>query len=1484
MNLRSVLSKEGLYNEDNERDNCGVGFICNINGDKKNKIVSDGLMILKNLRHRGAVGSDDTTGDGAGVMIQIPYEYFNSQINKLSGKKNYGVGMIFFPNDPFARVLYEGIIEKHIKDCNLSILCWRDVPTNDYALGELAKATKPFIRQIFIDRGVLEEKLFDRKLYLIRKRIQNDIYRFNDTFSKKFYICSLSSKTIVYKGQILGHLISEYYQDLADDRVVSSFCIVHERYSTNTFPSWKLSQPFRFISHNGEFNTIKSNKNWMKAREGILKSDIFGKNFDSLKPFIEENVSDSGAFDNTFELLINNNHSMEYALSLMLPNAYEKDDSISESAKLYHEYNSRIMEPWDGPSTIVFSDGNKIGAAVDRNGLRPARYIVTKEDEVIFSSEVGVLNTNQDNIVRKDIVSAGEIFLIDINNKRIIFDKDIKDKLYKSYDFKKWVEDNRYILSEEASKSNYKYNIETSRTKLRQRLFNYTKEEILNSINYMSETSSEIIGSMGLDIPLSVLSNKNQVFFNYFKQKFAQVTNPPLDSIREKNVMCLDQYIGKHGEKIDKIEITSNIKYFKASGIVIRNREIDYLKKLNNPDLKVAVIPIIFQIDSVNGIREGLDTLKKRIADLVFSDVNIVILSDLKVDKYNAPIPSLLALITVHKYLLKIKQRTKIDIIIESGEVRDVMHFALLSGYGAKLVNPYLAFDTIRDSSNSFKEFEEKKENYIEGINNGLLKIMSKIGISTLQSYCGSEMFEIIGLDKELKDMYFTKTNSSIESVSIELIEKGVLKNHRKAFVENKELSDGGIFEYKKYGESHLINSKLSVALKNAIINNSYSDYLKVSNKINNHKEAKKIRDILDFKVENEQEFSPKKRDKIVSNVESIESIIKRFVASAISYGSISKKAHADIAKAMNLMGARSNCGEGGESSFRIKSKDLRESTNSKIKQIASGRFGVDIDYLSSASELQIKIAQGAKPGEGGHLPKHKVTKDIAKVRNSLENTDLISPPPHHDIYSIEDLAQLIYDLKSANEKAKISVKLVSQLGIGTVASGVVKAHANIITISGHDGGTGAASLNSMRYAGMPWEIGLSDVQQTLLLNNLRSRVKLRVDGKMMNGKDVVIATLLGADEFGFASAILISLGCVNCRKCHLGKCQVGIATQDKNLIKNYKGKPKYIIDYFKFVAKEVQDILISIGVNSLDDIVGRTDLLKTIEKYNYKNIDLSKILYRPILPQKIGTKFYGYRNLNLMNTIDSKIFKSRFSDLENKIPFEINRKINNTDRSVGTYLSGKLAQLSQNRMDNEKETNINKIFKLNFKGYAGQSFGAFLHENIELSLYGDANDYVGKGLSGGRIIIYSDNISNNVVAGNTVLFGATRGELYINGTVGHRFAVRNSGAVAVIEGAKNHAFEYMTKGEVLVLGELGNNIGAGMSGGIIYLVNEDKNLINKLNSQYVKIRKSTNKENEKVSLMLKNHYKYTKSAKAKTILDNFNEYLSIINIIEVKS
>ena len=1471
-------SKQGLYDPELEKDSCGVGFVASIKGEKSHGIIKKGLEVLVNLTHRGAVGADPKTGDGAGILMQIPHEFFKITCDNLGieipDEGKYGVGMVFLPKEPAQRLQCEGIIERVIEEEGQKVLGWRNVPTDDRKIGETAKGTEPIIKQFFVGSQCKDQMEFERKLYIIRRTSENEVKKLVERNSEYFYICSLSSRTIVYKGLLLADQIKDFYVDLDDINIKSAIALVHQRYSTNTFPTWDLAQPFRFLGHNGEINTIRGNRNWMNAREGILQSNAFGKDLKKLFPVINLKGSDSASLDNMLELLTLDGRGLAQSMMMLIPEAWESNDEMEDYKKAFYEYHGSMIEPWDGPAAVAFSDGVQVGATLDRNGLRPARYVITKDGLAVLASEAGVLHFNQEDIVEKGRLQPGKMFLIDTKQGRIIDDSELKKDICTRRPYRKIINKYKSTLSD-IKIAPLKNEMSSKEIFEKQQAFGYTLEDLKLILGSMAKDGKEPVGSMGNDTPLAVLSDRPQLLFSYFKQLFAQVTNPPIDPIREKLVMSLSNYIGSQGNILYDDEDDNH--FIEVKSPILTDIDMAKIKSLCSENFRTATIPVTFKYDTgIEGFKEALSMICKRASQRVKEGYNILVLSDMGVSDYEASIPILLAVSAVHHHLIKEKTRTKVSIIAETGEARETTHFALLIGYGATAVNPYMAFKSIEkmveDKDLKGISKEDALKNYIKASEGGLLKIISKMGISTIGSYHGAQIFEAIGLNSEFIDKYFEGTPSRIEGIGIDTVAKEVLMRHERAYgrIRNQisALDVGGQYSWRKEGEYHLFNPdtifRLQVAARTGNYN-MYKEYAKLVNDQSRH--LCTLRGLFKLKYENEIP---------IEEVEPACEIVKRFCTGAMSFGALSKEAHETIAIAMNRLGARSNTGEGGEDPERYIPDQNGDSRRSAIKQVASARFGVTTEYLVNSDEIQIKMAQGAKPGEGGQLPGKKVDENIARVRHSIPGIDLISPPPHHDIYSIEDLAQLIYDLKNVNPSADISVKLTSEVGVGTVAAGVAKGHADKILISGYDGGTGAVPLSSMKHAGVPWELGLSETQQVLVLNNLRSRVRLQTDGQLKTGRDVVIAALLGAEEFGFATAPLVTLGCTLLRHCQKNTCAMGIATQDPELRKRFRGKPEYIINFFTFVAQEVREYMAKLGFRTMNEMIGRVDKIEAKDASSHwkaKGLDFSSILYKPDMPKRIKPYCTIAQNHGLEKSMDYKLIELAKPALEDGKKVRGTFEIKNVNRSVGIMLSGQIAKKygSSGLPDD--------TIVYNFKGSAGQSFGAFGMKGLTMILDGEANDYVCKGLSGAKVAIKTPKEckfkqDENVIAGNTILYGATSGKLFVNGVVGERFAVRNSGAYAVAEGVGDHCCEYMTGGVVVVLGKTGRNFAAGMSGGTAFVLDEDNVFESKCNKKNVEVEDLS--EEDDVNLLhdlIEEHYKYTQSKKAKKILDNFEEY-----------
>jgi len=1474
-----AYQKQGVYLPEYEHDNCGAGFICSLNGEKTNKIIHDALKILIKLEHRGAVSADGKTGDGAGILIDIPHQFFKKVCDfKLPDPKDYAIGMVFLPQSINQYKFCTKVLESEINNQDLTVLGWRDVPVNPAHLGEIARKNEPKIKQIFVGKNDthLSDQQFNAKIFAARKITEHKIIKSKLKESKQFYIPSFSSTTIIYKGLLIPEDIGNYYQDLSDPDVVTRLALVHQRFSTNTSPSWDLAQPFRFMCHNGEINTLRGNVSRMKAREELMQSEDFGKDIKKLFPVILEGKSDSASMDMAVELLLMTGRSLPEVMMMMVPEAWEKDNTMPDDKKAFYEYNSCIMEPWDGPASIPFTDGNFIGALLDRNGLRPSRFTITKGGYVIMSSEIGVLDIKPENVVRHGRLEPGKMFLVNMNEGRIIEDEEVKNEVTKKHPYRKWLNTNLLHLAEVPYTGN-KCPIEITPYKTRQRMFGYTMEDIDTVITPMCKTGKEAIGSMGTDTPLAILSDKPQLLYNYFKQLFAQVTNPPLDGIREEIITDISLAVGEDRNIFETKE--ENCKKLKIQNPVISNDDLDKIKNIDHPDFKTCIIPMLYYIKrGLNALEKELDNIVLKASKAVDKGYNVIVLSDRGANKTNGPIPALLACSYLHHSLNQKQKRSKFSIIIESAEPREPHHFATLFGYGASGINPYMVNEIIREKvrNGSITGIDSEKavENYNKAIGKGVLKIMNKIGISTLHSYRASQIFEILGLHTKFSKKYFPNTPSRIEGVGLYTIEREISKQHKNAFfnttIENNlKLNIGGDYRWRRNGEKHMFNPTTVSKLQQAVRSNNTRSYKQYSKMINEQSEnLMTLRGLFEFR----------NLDPIpIEEVEPWTDIVKRFKTGAMSYGSISKEAHENLAIAMNRIGGKSNSGEGGEDQNRFR-RDLNgDSRSSAIKQVASGRFGVTSNYLTNAKEIQIKMAQGAKPGEGGQLPGEKVFPWIAEVRNSTPYVGLISPPPHHDIYSIEDLSQLIYDLKNANREARINVKLVSEIGVGTIAAGVAKAKADVILISGFDGGTGASPLTSLKHAGLPWELGIAEAQQTLVLNNLRSRIVLECDGQLKTGRDVAIACLLGAEEFGFATAPLVASGCIMMRKCHLNTCPVGIATQDPELRKNFKGTPEHVINFMYFVAEELRHIMAELGFRTIKEMIGQSQKInarQAIEQYKAQGIDVSPILHQPVDYHNKSISNTETQHHDLDHVLDFQIIRDAHPAIYRKEKMQLNYPIANTDRSVGAIISNEISKIyGANGLP--KNT-----LQINFTGSAGQSFGAFATSGLTLNIDGNTNDYLGKGLSGAKIIIRKPEKANfradeNIIIGNVCFYGATKGEAYINGVAGERFCVRNSGVTAVVEGVGDHGCEYMTGGKVVVIGKTGRNFAAGMSGGIAYVFDPIGNFKNGLcNMEMVELEKLPTNDVTELFSLIQNHYHYTESEKAFEILENWEENL----------
>ena len=1469
---RGLPQPQGLYDPAQERDSCGIGFVANIKGQKSHDIIVKGIQVLINLTHRGACGCDPETGDGAGVLIQIPHKFFARECAKrgftLPAAGEYGVGMTFLPVERHDRLQCEGILERIVTEEGLTVLGWRDTPINGAAIGREARNSQPYIQQIFVSRGKgMNDDQLERKLYLVRKRAENEVAKSDLPEKSFFYMPSFSCRTIVYKGLLLAPQIANFYPELSDPDVISALCLVHQRFSTNTFPTWQLAHPYRFIAHNGEINTLRGNVNWMHARQSVLESPLFGADIKKLFPIIQPGGSDSASFDNALELLVMAGRGISHAMAMLIPEAWSGNPDMNPQKRAFYEYHASLMEPWDGPAAIAFTDGRSIGATLDRNGLRPARYLVTNDDLIIMASEAGVLPVKPEDVKLKGRLQPGKMLLVDTVGGRIISDKELKANLYGRNPYQLWIKENQ-VQIHELPEPPREYGTERDTLLQRQRAFGYTDEDLKMILGPMAAKGEEPIGSMGADTPLACLSDKPQPLFNYFKQLFAQVTNPPIDPIREEMVMSLISYIGT--ERNILAETPQHCHTLRLPHPILTNRDLERLRRVSQGSFLATTLPMLFAVEEgERGLERALGQLCRRASLAIQSGYTLLILSDRGLDRDYAPIPSLLALAAVHNHLVREETRTQVALIIESGEPREVMHFALLIGYGASAVNPYLALETLQAGQlqDTGVQPEKAVTHFIKAINKGLLKTFSKMGISTLQSYRGAQVFEAIGLSKHLVEGYFTGTVSRIEGVDLDVLAREAILKHQHAFQPRNEsdtdLAIGGTYQYRERGEYHLFNPQTIAKLQHAVRQNSFATFQEYTELIDGqNRQLTTLRGMLEIKKADEP--IP------LEEVEPVASIVKRFATGAMSFGSISKEAHETLALAMNRIGGKSNTGEGGEDEERF-----ADGRRSAIKQVASGRFGVTVNYLVNADELQIKMAQGAKPGEGGQLPGHKVDETIARVRHSIPGVGLISPPPHHDIYSIEDLAQLIYDLKNVNPKARIAVKLVAEVGVGTVAAGVAKAHADVVLIAGDSGGTGASPLSSIRHAGIPWELGLAETHQVLVLNDLRGRIRVQTDGKLQTGRDVVIAALLGAEEFGFSTAPLVALGCIMMRKCHLNTCPVGVATQDPALRAKFRGTPEHVINFFFFIAEQVRGYMAQMGFRTFDEMVGRVDMLdprKALDHWKAKGLDLSMLLYNPQVPLRIARRCVQAQDHGLDQALDYKLIDHARETIEGGEPIVIKLPIRNIHRTVGAMLSGEIARRhgSAGLPDG--------TIHFQFTGSAGQSFGAFLAHGVTLELEGDANDYVGKGLSGGKLIVYPPRASNflpeeNIVIGNVALYGATSGEAFLNGMAGERFAVRNSGATAVVEGLGDHGCEYMTNGLVVVLGKVGRNFAAGMSGGIAFVLDDKGDFADKrCNTAAVDLESVGEADAGLLHGLIYRHVESTASPRGKWILENWEQ------------
>lgn len=1479
---RDFEGSRGLYDPQWEHDSCGIGAVVNISGQREHRIVEYAKQVLLNLQHRGASGADETTGDGAGILLQLPHRFFAEEAKRrkiaLPAPGQYAVGMLFLPREEKLRQWCESLLGQTIREGGFEVLGWRDVPTCNRRLGQIARSAEPVIRQLWIDGQGLAEEEWERRLFLVRKRAERRIWReLGAQAEDSFYVVSMSCRTITYKGMFLAWQLFDYYPDLADPRMETALAIVHQRYSTNTFPCWRLAQPFRMIAHNGEINTLRGNINRIRSYEKIMSSPLLGERLEEIFPIIDPGGSDSSAFDNTLELLVRAGRSVPHALMMMVPEPFGERYHMSTDRRAFYEYHAAIMEPWDGPAAILFTDGRLVGGTLDRNGLRPCRYVVTQDGLAVLASEVGVIEFPPEQIRQKGRLQPGRMFLVDTQQGRILRDNEIKSAIIRQKPYRRWLEENRIELRGLFQPTRTLASSDPERLLERLRAFGYTREEMRMILAPMARDGQEPVGSMGTDTPLAVLSDRPELLFHYFKQLFAQVTNPPIDPLREGLVMSLMSFTGKQQNLLDETPL--HCRQLKLPHPILTPQDMERLRAANRPDFKAAVLDILFPADAsapAQALEQALENLLAQAEQAIRDGASLLILSDRRMSAQQAAIPSLLAVSAMHHGLLERRLRHEVGLVVESGEPREVMHFCLLCGYGANAIHPYLAFEALAKLQADGDlppnvELGQLVDQYITAVKKGILKTMSKMGISTLRSYHGAQQFEAIGLDRSVIDRYFPGTASRIGGADLDALAQETLRRHQEAFQPRPPaalpLDYGGDYHFRHDGQRHLWNPTTVTRLQHAVIDNDPAAYAEYARAINDQSRAL-------YTLRGLFEFTP--GDPVpLEEVEPATEIVKRFFTGAMSHGSISKEAHETLALAMNRLGSMSNTGEGGEDPARYRPLPEGDSLNCGIKQVASARFGVTIEYLSQARILQIKIAQGAKPGEGGQLPGHKVTEEIARLRHATPGVTLISPPPHHDIYSIEDLAQLIYDLKAANPDAFVSVKLVAEVGVGAVAAGVAKANADEVLISGYDGGTGASPWSSIKHAGIPWEIGLAETQQTLVRNGLRDRIYVQVDGQMRTGRDVVIGALLGAERFGFGTSALVSLGCILMRKCHLGTCPVGIATQDPKLRKRFAGKPEYVIRFLLFVAEEVRQLMAQLGFRRFDEMIGRVDRLccrRAIEHWKAKGLDLSAIFAPPENPSGCSLRRTRPQTDLHQDHLDRIILPLVAPALERQEPVRLEMPIRNVHRAVGATLSHQVV-----RKYGAKGLPDGTI-EITFRGSAGQSFGAFLAPGITLRLIGDANDYLGKGLSGGRIVVQTPPGSSfdpkeNVIAGNTLLYGATSGEVFINGLVGERFAVRNSGAVAVVEGVGDHACEYMTGGLVVVLGQTGRNFAAGMSGGIAYVLDEHQLFDTLCNLDMVDIESLWTQEDlQTLHALIQRHYQWTGSRQAQRILDNWAE------------
>ena len=1512
----ALPAARGLFDPALERDSCGVGFVAHVKNKKSHEIVQQGLQILLNLDHRGAVGADPKLGDGCGILVQIPHEFFAAECAslgfKLPAAREYGVGQFFMPRDAGARAQVEKIVERVLAEEGLTLIGWRDTPVDNSDLGDAVKAVEPFMRQVFVGRGpqVKSEDEFERRLYVARKCVSNAIYALGRREMAEFYPVSMSCRTVVYKGMVLVSQLGSYYKDLGDKRFTSALALVHQRFATNTFPSWRLAHPYRMVAHNGEINTLRGNVNWMAARQASVSSDLFGENISKLWPISYEGQSDTACFDNALEFLVQGGYSLAHAMMMLIPEAWAGNPLMDDERRAFYEYHAALMEPWDGPAAMAFTDGRQIGATLDRNGLRPARYLVTDDDLVVMASEMGVLPIPEEKIVTKWRLQPGKMLLVDLEQGRIVSDDEMKRTLSASHPYHAWLKNTQIVLEDLKPVEPRAARTDVSLLD-RQQAFGYTQEDLAILLAPMAITGEEATGSMGTDTPISAMSSQSKLLYTYFKQNFAQVTNPPIDPIREQLVMSLVSFIGPRPNIFD-LEGNSKRKRLEVRQPILTNEDLEKIRCIGHfeDSFDTKTLDITYASErGAAGMEAALERLCQRAEDAVRGGYNIIILSDRMVGSDRIPIPALLATAAVHHHLIRKGLRTSVGLVVETGEAREVHHFACLAGYGAEAINPYLVFETMAAMAEEFPpevDAYEANKRFIKSIGKGLLKVMSKMGISTYQSYCGAQIFDAIGLSKEFVEKFFAGTASRIGGVGLVEVSQETVQRHFDAFgdspIYRTALSVGGEYAYRTRGEAHSWSPQSVSLLQHAVRGNAQDKYRAYAKLLNEQDEKLlTIRGLFRIKGAEEDGRKPVP----LEEVEPAVAIVRRFATGAMSFGSISREAHTTLAIAMNRIGGKSNTGEGGEEADRFKPMPNGDSKRSAIKQVASGRFGVTTEYLVNSDMIQIKMAQGAKPGEGGQLPGHKVDAVIAKVRHSTPGVGLISPPPHHDIYSIEDLAQLIFDLKNVNPRADVSVKLVSEVGVGTVAAGVSKARADHVTISGYEGGTGASPLTSIKHAGSPWEIGLAETHQTLVYNRLRSRIAVQVDGGLRTGRDVVIGALLGADEFGFATAPLIAAGCIMMRKCHLNTCPVGVATQDPVLRKRFVGTPEHVINFFFFVAEEVRELMAQLGYRTFNEMIGQMQMLDksaAVDHWKAKGLDFSALFHKPEMPASIDVFHTQSQDHGLEKVLDQRLIAEAREAVEKKTPVMITGSIGSVDRTTGAMLSGEIAQ----RYGHEGLPDHTIQIKL--RGTAGQSFGAWLARGVTLELEGQANDYVGKGLSGGRIVVKPPKEATKIVphesiiVGNTVLYGAISGECYFRGVAGERFGVRNSGAVAVVEGVGDHGCEYMTGGVVVVIGQTGRNFAAGMSGGIAYVLDEDGTFEKRCNLAMVDLESVAEEEElnqrlhhqggdlqthgrvdvmsdmtrfdaERLRQLILNHVRYTGSSRGQEILDNWDAY-----------